>query len=80
MTILKKALLGWGMLAWAWTGCGPDVDPDVVARIGERKITLEELCQFRGDATANERGYEQRSAPREETSTTPLRRRLLRVR
>ena len=59
MTILKKALLGWGVLAWAWTGCGPDADPDVVARIGERKITLEQLRQFRGDATANYRDPEE---------------------
>ena len=57
--MMKTVLLGWGLLACWWTGCGPEADPDVVARVGEREITRDQLRQFRGDATANYRDPEE---------------------
>ena len=57
--MMKTVLLGWGLLVCWWTGCGPEADPDVVARVGEREITRDQLRQFRGDATANYRDPEE---------------------
>ncbi len=55
---MRSALvLGGIMLSWWWGGCAsaPEAKGDVVARIDNKEITLEDLRQFRGDATANYR-------------------------
>ena len=58
--MLKTVLLGWGLSVYWWIGCGPEANPpDVVARVGEHEISLEQLRQFRGDATANYRDPEE---------------------
>ena len=58
--MLKTVLLGWGLSVYWWIGCGPEANPpDVVARVGEHEISLDQLRQFRGDATANYRDPEE---------------------
>ena len=42
-----------------WSGCGPQVDGDVVAKIGDEEIELVDLRQFREESTANYRDPEE---------------------
>ncbi|MYA23722.1 MAG: hypothetical protein F4Z30_13490 [Gemmatimonadetes bacterium] len=42
-----------------WSGCGPQVDSDVVAKVGDEEIELVDLRQFREESTANYRDPEE---------------------
>ena len=55
----RMATVGIVLLSLWWSGCGPEADGDVVARIDAEEITLEALRQFRGDATASYRDPEE---------------------
>lgn len=52
-------VVGVVLAALWWSGCGPQVDGDVVARIGDEEIELADLRQFREESTANYRDPEE---------------------
>lgn len=56
---IAMGLVGVVLLSVWWSGCGPEVAGDIVARVGDKEITLAELREFRGEATANYRDPEE---------------------
>ena len=52
-------VVGIALAALWWSGCGPQVDSDVVARVGNEEIKLADLSQFREESTANYRDPEE---------------------
>ena len=57
--MLARAVVGIALAALWWSGCGPQVDGDVVAKIGDEEIQLADLRQFREESTANYRDPEE---------------------
>ncbi len=52
-------VVGVVLAALWWSGCGPQVDGDVVAKVGDEEIELADLRQFREESTANYRDPEE---------------------
>ena len=52
-------VVGIALAALWWSGCGPQVDGDVVAKVGDEEIELADLRQFREESTANYRDPEE---------------------
>ena len=52
-------VVGVALAALWWSGCGPQVDSDVVAKVGNEEIKLADLRQFREESTANYRDPEE---------------------
>ena len=52
-------VVGIVLAALWWSGCGPQVDGDVVAKVGDEEIELADLRQFREESTANYRDPEE---------------------
>lgn len=52
-------VVGFVLAALWWSGCGPQVDGDVVAKVGDEEIELADLRQFREESTANYRDPEE---------------------
>ena len=52
-------VVGIALAALWWSGCGPQVDSDVVAKVGDEEIELADLRQFREESTANYRDPEE---------------------
>ena len=52
-------VMGVALAALWWSGCGPQVDGDVVAKVGDEEIKLADLRQFRAESTANYRDPEE---------------------
>ena len=52
-------VVGIALAALWWSGCGPQVDSDVVAEVGDEEIELADLRQFREESTANYRDPEE---------------------
>ena len=57
--VLARAVVGIALAALWWSGCGPQVDGDVVAKVGDEEIELADLRQFREESTANYRDPEE---------------------
>ncbi len=57
--MLVRAIVGVAFAALWWSGCGPQVDGDVVAKVGDEAIKLADLRQFREESTANYRDPEE---------------------
>ncbi len=57
--MLARAIAGVTLASLWWSGCGPQVDSDVVARVGDEEIELADLRQFREESTANYRDPEE---------------------
>ena len=57
--MLARAVVGIALAALWWSGCGPQVDGDVVAKVGDEEIELADLRQFREESTANYRDPEE---------------------
>ena len=57
--MLARAVVGVVLASLWWSGCGPQVDGDVVARVGDEEIELADLRQFREESTANYRDPEE---------------------
>ena len=60
--MLIRAVVGVALASLWWSGCGPKVDGDVVAKVGDEEIELAALRQFREESTANYRDPEERQA------------------
>ncbi len=56
--MLVRAVVGVVLAALWWSGCGPRANGDVVALVGDEKIELADLRQFREESTANYRNPE----------------------
>ena len=52
-------VVGVALAALWWSACGPQVDGDVVAKVGDEEIELVDLRQFREESTANYRDPEE---------------------
>lgn len=52
-------VVGVVLAALWWSGCEPQVDGDVVAKVGDEEIELADLRQFREESTANYRDPEE---------------------
>ena len=52
-------VVGVALAALWWSACGPQVDGDVVAKVGDEEIELADLRQFREESTANYRDPEE---------------------
>lgn len=57
--MLVQAIVGVSLAALWWSGCGPQADSDVVAKVGDEEIALAALRQFREESTANYRDPEE---------------------
>ena len=57
--VLARAVVGVAFASLWWSGCGPQVDGDVVAKVGDEEIELADLRQFREESTANYRDPEE---------------------
>jgi peptidyl-prolyl cis-trans isomerase C len=60
--MLIRTVVGVALASLWWSGCGPKLDGDVVAKVGDEEIKLAALRQFREESTANYRDPEERQA------------------
>ena len=57
--MFARAVVGVVLASLWWSGCGPQVDGDVVAKVGDEEIELVDLRQFREESTADYRDPEE---------------------
>ncbi len=53
--MFARAVVGVALASLCWSSCGPQVDGDVVAKVGDEAIKLADLRQFREESTADYR-------------------------